>query len=513
MITTILSVLSQIPGIAKLIGGVSSVLKYLSFIWDLASKERLTESYFDTHLNKVYDIVASFLTKVKACSPSDTKREKDRILALAKKKHASKKDGYFSFNTEDIEDLILNEFLRGGGPKGINRFLRFVFFYENSNSKLYAVRLLWERVKSKLWFKHTFYHYMSIPRWNSLSRADLQEKVKNVKTVSPYLTGFYDFRRSKLVTEEKESSIFKVISTVVKSGFLSEDTLLKLSSSQKLLMVHKYSEGMSGLMGADRDRISALREIILKHEDSEEDTDKKQVLKAEKEIQKIEGRKTRVPLGVALEKTGFIKLFRNMAGVYVYPLWKLKADYQSDPNLFFEEKVFPVARQELARNIKKDSRISELGGGLKYVVLYHTLSVQELEIMESERDFSLSSPKLSKNLLVSFLHDNPNNLSSVYVNSLIQNVSFWSFISSKSKTGAFLLDRKQQFEELLQAEGCDASVAMSLLTLNDIQVARICKSLLGKSKKIRMQDLKKLVSEQLKFYADLQEELNSLHHK
>lgn len=509
----ILTIISNIPGIAKIIGALNSSFKYFSLIWDLKAKERLSQDYFQAHIEKVYNTIETFVLKLRVASVAITRREKERIIGNATTRHSKKHGEYRVFNTEDMEQFMLKEFLRGAGPKNINNFLRFVFFYENSNSKLYVFRLFWERIKSKLFFKDTFYHYMSIPRWNSLSRAQLLEQLGKISEVSPYLTGFYDFRRSKLKTSERDSNIFRVISAVIKDGFLSEDTLLKLSASQKFLIVHKYSEGMSGLVNEDRTQIENLRAIVQKNEDSDDPKERMRAEKALRQIEKIEARKTRVPLGVALEKKGFIKLFRNMSGVYVYPLWKLQSEYQTDPNLFFEKEVFPAAQEELLRNQEKDSRIRGLGGNLKYVVLYHIVSVKQLHILESERDFSLSSPKLSKSLLVSFLHENPNNLSSIYVNNIIQNVSFWSFVSLKNKTGKFLAQKKDEFERLLFAEGCDPSLPMTLVRLSEMQISKICNTLIGKSRRIRPQDLKKLVNKQKQFYHNLQNELNSLHQK
>lgn len=503
-------IMNNFGNIIKVSGTIKGIFTSLKFVFNILSKERVSEDYFENHLQKIFLNISNFLIKLNVISKSKIINEKNTLIAYIKKQTKNEK-GIYYFSTEAIEDIMLKKYLNK--KVKVHKFIRFVYFYSNSNSKILTLTLFIEQIKSKLWFKETFYHFLSIPNWNNLDINELQSKVKTIKIVKAELLHIYDFKNSNIDVTEKNSKISKVISKVLKDGFISEDTIRALSSRQKLLIIHKYSEGFTDIFTEDRNKIEELKKTVYKYEDEEDIDSQKKVEKALKEIQKIQAKRIRTPVAVALEKSGFIKLFRNMTGVYVIPLWKLPSDYQKNPNLYIEKVVLKIAKDEIEKLKKKDQRISQLKGDLRYVILYHIVDVGDLKVMEKERELSISSPILSKNLLASFFREGNNKLSSIYIDNIFQNVSIWSFMSKESKTGKYLFMNKDMFELLLLEYNVNPSLPISLINLSDSDIKSISERIILKNKLIRKQDIQAIIKKQRAFYLDLKNEISSIKSK
>lgn len=510
METIITFLTNNLGNIVKISGTIKGIFTSLKFVLNILSKERVSEDYFDNHLNKIFINISNYLIKFNVLSKSKIHNDKKSIIYYIKKQTKNEK-GIYYFSTEALEDIMLSKYLDKGIK--IHKFIRFIYFYSNSNSKILTLTLLLENFKSKLWFKETLYHFLSIPNWNSLDINQLQSKVKSVKEIKAELFHIYNFKNSSIDITEKNSKISKIISKVLKEGFISEDTIRALSASQQLLIIHKYSEGFTDIFTEDRNKIEELKKIVYKYEDEEDLESQKKVDKALKEIQKIQSKRIRTPVAVALEKSGFIKLFRNMTGVYVIPLWKLPLDYQNNPNLYIEKVVLKLAKDEIDKLKMKDKRIAQLEGDLRYVILYHVVNVGDLKVLEKERELSISSPILSKNLLVSFFREGNNKLSSIYIDNIFQNVSIWSFMSKESKTGKYLFSNKQKFESILIEYNVNPSMPITLTNLSDSDISSIAEKIKLKSRSIRKQDIQAIIKKQRSFYIDLKNEISSIKSK
>ena len=106
----------------------------------------------------------------------------------------------------------------------------------------------------------------------------------------------------------------------------------------------------------------------------------------------------RTPINTTLEEIGFQKLFNKMSGVYIYPLFMLPEKYHSNPNLYIDEVILDRSKKLLKRMKRNNDLFISYEGGLKYVVLAHTITLSEIGLFTRERELSISSPALYRML-------------------------------------------------------------------------------------------------------------------
>ena len=69
--------------------------------------------------------------------------------------------------------------------------------------------------------------------------------------------------------------------------------------------------------------------------------------KAKRKLAEINSKWMRAPIGLALEKIGFQKLFNKLDGVYVLPLSLIPEKHQKEPEIYLKELVLKEAEDYL----------------------------------------------------------------------------------------------------------------------------------------------------------------------
>ncbi|PJZ41691.1 hypothetical protein CH370_09630 [Leptospira kmetyi] len=350
---------------------------------------------------------------------------------------------------------------------------------------------------------------MSIRDWRSLNYSELKKQVEAIKEINPFWSD--QFLSSSKPIEEDSPGVSKALDSIIQSGKISENAIFRLSSSQKLLIVYKYGEGFGNVYNLQTTELKEKKELIKKLTDTDPDLNALEIKALREQLKSIRDNWVRTPINSIIEKKGFQKLFSKMYGVYVIPVNQLPAAYAANPRRFIDEVILPES-EDFLLELKKDKKYKKIiGQNPKYIIISQIISLSDLKIQTSERSLNFSSPILTKMLLSNYLSRSISGTKDIIINDLIRNVDFLSLISSDSNTGRYF---HQNFERLKLILFDDYSIDLyrpiGLLILTNEQIELVVDKFIGKSKKVRKQDVRKILKAKIDTYKQIEVDLEKL---
>ena len=131
-----------------------------------------------------------------------------------------------------------------------------------------------------------------------------------------------------------------------------------------------------------------------------------------------------------------------------------------------------------------------------------------------ERSLEISSNTLAKMLLSSFLQNEDENITSIYVNDIVRNVDFKSQLSASTKTGEYLLNNYEQLKQILWNKyQIDIQKPITLISLSEQNIKDIVGQLNAINEYSRPNLIEKMLTERIDFYKELNKELNEIKSK
>lgn len=432
----------------------------------------------------------------------------ERYISELKSELKSEREFYIFYKGELeyrlLEKSILPTELR------VDKFLRKSFLYLNGHHRYFRAHLLKEYVV-KLGKKKSFFHYISIPNWPNKNVDSLMEEVKIISKPSPRWTDRYKLKKAKLFSKGENPALNKAIDKVLTSGKISEQTIFNLASSEKLVIVHKYGEGFSDVYRKQQTERKSLSDQLEKDKKSESKAAKKRVPILEKKLSQLNENYIISPINYSLAKAGFVKLFNKSNHIYILPLSQVPDKYHNNVNSYLEDEIIPQADAYLTKVKQESEYLDGFEGGLKYMIIAHTIPINEMQFYQQERSLEVSSKTLAKVLFTSFLENENENITSIYINDLVRNVDFKSQLKSSTKTGEYLLSNFDTLKSILwQDYKIEIAKPNTLITLTDQNIDDIVNKMIKVSNFSKPHLIKGVLKERIKFYKELNEELNKL---
>jgi hypothetical protein len=497
-------------------------MEFLSSIWGIVeplvfllglttriktgSQSKLTENQFDNDFKESYENVLAHLNHFGV--HNSLNQDKDLYLKLIKKEFRQKNNFYRFYDGEIQLWLLKNSKL----PRlnRIDMFLLKSYFFINGYPKILNSLLIKERLMKFFNYKNTYYHFLSITNWHGKSYELLAEEVKQIKKISPRM--FERFNVPKNVDlKESKPYISRAIDNVLSKGKISEKSILNLANSEKLIFVHKYGEGFSTTYKEQTAERNKVMKEVEKWKSSKSVQAASKLEKAKRKLGEINSKWMRAPIGLALEKIGFQKLFNKLDGVYVLPLSLIPEKHQKEPEIYLKELVLKEAEDYLKEFQENEIEyITEINDTLKYLIIIHLVPIYQLKIFSQERTIELSSPILSRMLLTSYLSIEDNRMASMYINDIVRNVDIKTLLKS-NKTGEYF---NTNFENLKRILWDDYHIdiykpfGLSALTPNNIN--DISAKLLTEDNSISKRFIDKQLTILVTFYINLSKELNEI---
>jgi len=359
----------------------------------------------------------------------------------------------------------------------------------------------------------SFYHYISIGDWANKNEKKLLKEIKQIKKVLPLWNERYNIKKINLF-DESNTAINKALDKALKSGKITEQTILNLASSEKIVLVHKYAEGFTDVYNLQHEKKQKIIEQIKKDKNRESQAAKHRLPKLQKELDEINEEWLISPINHALEKIGFKRMFAKSPHIFILPLSQIPELYQKNPNSFIENVVIPEAEKYLIEIKENNELLADFEGGLKYLIIAHTVPINEMRFYAKERSLEISSKTLAKMLLSSFLQNEDENITSIYINDIVRNVDFKSQLSASSKTGEYLLNNYKQLKQILWNHyQIDIQKPIMLISLSKQNISDIVNQLNVITEYSRPNLIEKMLTERIEFYKELNKELNQIKDK
>ena len=493
--------------IAAIWGNLGSILILIQFLFNVRFRghSKLEKNQFVRLAQDSFDNIIPYLESYGLRKAEVAPGNRERYISDLSKSIKKKHEFYF-FIKGEIESNIF-KLLDLPTEKRIDKFLAYSFAYVTGYDKVFKYFLFTERFVKLFSRKKTIYHYFSIPGWRVLKYKELLKEVDKIEKVDPLWKEQYKFKDVKDF-EKNHPVITRTIDTVLRKGKISDKTIFNLASSEKILIIHKYAEGFSSVYKAQRQKNDDLKSKIQR---AESRSASKKIAKLKAELNELQESWVTVPISTVLERYGFQKLFNHMEGVYVFPLSLIPEKYHDNHELFVSEEIINKAESHLKQLQKQEVVREHFEGGLKYLILSHVVSINNITIFSRERDLEISSPILSRMLLTSYLAKEDSKISNLYINDLVRNIDFLYLVNPESKTGKYLHTNFKYFKELLWRDySINIFKPIGLIQLSETQVSQICDKLLGKDSSIQKRFLVNMLCDKIDFYKKLDSELDTL---
>lgn len=368
-----------------------------------------------------------------------------------------------------------------------------------------------ERFKALLMKKKkTIFHYLTIPNWRSKKSVVLLEEVKQIKKTTTIWLEDYKFSDLwNYALKNEDSSLKVVLDDVLKSGQISQSAILNMASAEKLLIIHKYSEGYGTVRQKQLDELERLKEIITRNTGRTSRISQNRLEQAKSDKQNLLDNWIRVPVGAILEEKGFRHLFSKNDPIYFIPVSILPNIYHNTPKKYIDEVILPDANK-LLENSKNSPFLEDFEGGLKYVMVAHVVQVNELTILESERTLSSIGPSVSEALLTSTLDNDGSYINNLFINDVVRNVDFMQYLKP-GKTTNYLKSNFQNLKTILYNKfNIDIYKPAQLVQLTAQNIDEIAADLLIIDSEAKKYLLVRLITEKVEFYRKLDVELRGL---
>lgn len=392
----------------------------------------------------------------------------------------------------------------------VNKFLIQSFFFIHGYPKTFKYLLFRDRIAKFFGRKHTILHYLSISNWRGLSAQELSEKVVAITKVSKdHWNDKYLIPKNKDIAESNPN-ISRAIDKVLLNGVISEKSIFNLSSTEKLIFIHKYSEGWDVFNRLDTDKEAAKAEVK-KWEKSGANNAHRKLNAAREKVAEIDRLWLPAPIGSVLEELGFQKLFNKMDGVYVLPLSMVPNKFHKNIEAYIQEVIIENAQLYVNEALdNKNPYITIENKILKYLIITHIIPMSEISIVSQNRSFEVSSPKLSRMLFTSFLSKEDSGISSLYINDIVRNVDFISLLG-KSKTDDLIRNKFEEIKVLLWRRfEIDLLKPYKLSSLTENEQEELINLIIELDDDFVRCHLLKRIKNIIKFYFDLNNELSNL---
>lgn len=419
---------------------------------------------------------------------------------------------FFIYFNGEIEYRLLRKY-RITKENRFDVFIAKSYLYLNGFHNLFQAKLVGEKLVKFFKRGKSFYHYISISDWANKNEKSVQEEIKHIKKALPLWNERYNIKRVNLF-DDSSTAINRALDKALKSGKITEQTILNLASSEKIVLIHKYAEGFSEVYNLQYEKRQAVIEQIQKDKRRNSQAAKNRLPKLQKELEKINEEWLISPINYALEKIGFKKMFAKSPHIFILPLSQIPKLYQKNPNSFIENVVIPEAEKYLSEIKENNELLENFEGGLKYLIIAHSVPINEMRFYAKERSLEISSNTLAKMLLSSFLQNEDENITSIYVNDIVRNIDFKSQLSASTKTGEYLLNNYEQLKQILwNTHQIDIQKPITLISLSEQNIKDIVGRLNTINEYSRPNLIEKMLTERIDFYKELNKELNEIKNK
>lgn len=485
----------------------TAIIQTVKFFAD-RNKSKLEKDQFERLTSESFENVRKYLKRIglkqQEFCPGRKENYIDALLNSTKQKN-----GFYLFSKGEIEAFFFDNFII---PKEnrFNIFAKYSFLFLEGYDEYFRFSLLKERVVKLLTKKKTVFHYMTIPGWSNLDYKKLINTVEKIKKATPIHSERFTYTKIQDI-EEKAPTISKAIDKVLESGKISERTVLNLASSEKILIVHKYSEGFGEVYKKQEALLAAIKGEIQELETSNDPERENKIRSKKQERKEVIESWVRTPINTTLEEFGFQKLFNRMQGVYIYPVFMLPEKYHSDYKTYIKDIVLLKAQKLLKRMKKTQNLLHEHTGGLKYVLLAHVIPLNEISVFTQERELGISSPILYRLLFKSYLFKNSSDVSSIYINDIVRNIDILNLWDKDTKSAIYLRKHFEFLKQILWDEyRVEIYKPVSLIILSADDVGDICEKLYKNDSSIAPHHVRKLLLDTIDFYNDLNKELDEI---
>lgn len=468
---------------------------------------KVSERQFDALTKEAFKELKDHLTYFGA---DNSIKAPEEMYCRHLKTDIKQRDGKYVFLEGELHLKLLKKFHL---PKenNINGFLTKSFFFIQGYSHTFNYLLFIDRIKRRFGTRNTILHYLSIPEWRKKKYNDLLEEVKTVnKITDKHWNDRYLIPKNQDISKSKPT-IARAIDRVLANGVISEKSIFNLASSEKLVFVHKYAEGwdfynryIEGLNLAKRD--------VKRWKNSNAKNANRKLEKAKEKLYEIEKNWLQAPIAYSLEKYGFQKLFNRMDGVFVLPLSMIPEQYHNQLDSFFAD-ITDTAKDYVNTALENGNPyLIEENRNLKYLILSHVISVNEILTLSEERTIEISSPALSRMLFTSYLSKNQTNVTNLYINDLVRNVDFLSLLTD-TKTDNLIREHFESLKKILwELYNIDIlkPVTLSLLDSNKLNTVILRLTSVNNEFDRLNRLVKKRLLVLIEFYTDLNKELNEI---
>lgn len=467
----------------------------------------VSERQFDALSNEAFEELKKHLAYFGTVDSIKVSKE---IYFNHLKTEIKQRNGKYVFLEGELHLILLKKF-HLPRENNVDGFLIKSFFFIHGYSYTFNYLLLIDRVKRRFGAKNTIIHYLSIPNWKKMKFNELSQAVKEVKTMTDeHWNDKYLIPKNQDISESKPS-IARAIDKVLANGVISEKSVFNLASSEKLVFVHKYAEGWD-FYNRYIEEFNSAKDADKKWKASKAQNASSNLDKAKEVLNIVESNWLQAPIAHSLEKYGFQKLFNRMDGVYVLPLSMIPEKYHNQLDSFFVE-ITDTAKEYVNTAFDGgNSYLNEENRNLKYLILCHVITVNEILTLSEERAIEISSPALSRMLFTSYLSKDRSNVSSLYINDVVRNVDFLSLLGDTKSDNLI----QQHFEDLKKILWNEYNidimrpVTLSLLSVNKLdKIIQSLSDVNGEFKKLN-HFIKKRLWGLIEFYTNLNKELNEI---
>lgn len=362
--------------------------------------------------------------------------------------------------------------------------------------------------------KKTVFHYLAISGWLCRNHNELIEEIKNIKDPKNIWKEAYGYKKLlELANKDKNSSVKKVLDKVLTKGKITNQSILNIISSEKILLIHKYAEGFKTVREKQDKRLQELKKGIsrLSKLKSKRSVSAKNKLIIERN--ELINNWIRGPVGITLENNGFKKLFPKNDFTYFIPLSQIPLKYQNDYKTYINE-VILIRAKEYLKKVKNSPYLDEFEGDLKYIIISEVIQLNELMVLTQERDLGYTAPQLNAMLVSTYLEKGDKNIVNLYINDVVRNVDFKEQLNLKTKSGQYVYKNFQHLKTILWSTyNIDIYKPTHITKLSENYIEDISDRLFIIDNSLKKGLIKKILKDVVNFYIKLDLELKSIKEK
>lgn len=482
------------------------LLFFMKFTSGLLPYSKFSVSQFDEHIDRAFDKSKEYIESYGLYATDFAPSTKDVYLESARNHFRFRNGEFTKLIDGQAEGFFFSQFILPT-EKRFNTFLIHSYYLAAFKQKLFEYYKFRESILRRFSKNKSTLHYLSIPNWSTRKYDDLLNAVDNVHKIELKLNEYYKFQKLENI---QASKVVSILDSVISDGKISTETIFKLASTEEIIIVNKYAEGFSDVYNSQNEERRRLNNEIKKI-NSKDKIGRKSIAKLDKltqDLHDLEENWITVPIGRALEKKGFQKLFSKNDGIFFLPLSLIPSKYGKDYKKYLDEEIIKEAKTyyEYVRN---SPYLINDHDGLSYMIISFTLTVDKLNVLCSNRDLQITTPHLSKMLFTSYFLTSKDNTAQLYINDVIRNVDFKSNLPAHTATGKYLHSNFDNLKNILWSEyQIDLYKPVLISSLTDQNIDDIVDRLTTIKDFTQPFRIKRLLKEQVVFYTELKKELD-----